>query len=93
MTFKYPMGATLAINLIGGDSLMTLTDTGHILRDGRQDVGTGTVIERKVVTDNHPDDPDTVLYRMSVIDGRFDVHRNDLGQLWANEFELRPLET
>jgi len=46
------------------------------------DVGIGIV---KSCFEDKEDD--TKIYKMAVIEGKFDGHRNDLGELWVNEFE------
>ena len=85
LDFLFQEGSTVTIEMIAGDSRIFLNEDDSISRDGKTDKGLGVILERMTET---RDDTTLNLYRIMVIDGRYDVHRNDLGQLWANEFEL-----
>lgn len=83
---KYAVGQTVRLKLLGHDRVMQLTESGIEHKDERSDVGTAIILERKEplvdITTFLP------VYKVAVIDGRFDPHRNDLGELWVNEFEI-----
>lgn len=85
---KFQLQQPVAIELMGLDT--SFSPKAESLSLGmkvrRFDVGTGTVIERTYETDTC-----SWLYRISVDSGRFDGHRNDLGELWVNESELSAL--
>ena len=54
-----------------------------------QDLDVGVGIIREIVKD--PDD-NHLLYRLDVIEGsKADIHRNSDGELWVNDFEVRPV--
>ena len=52
-----------------------------------QDVGVGIVLRGKVseVYGN-------AVYQVAIVSGSFDGHRNDLGELWVNDFEVKVKE-
>lgn len=78
--YKYAIGMKVVLEYMAADATMTRTRAG-ILIDSRTDKGVGIIVARKA-------DEDLILYQVALIEGRFDPHRNDLGELWANEFEI-----
>ena len=81
MVFKYREGMKVVLEYIAADATITRTSSG-IVTDRLTDRGTGIIMNRKTAED-------LILYQIALIDGRFDPHRNDLGELWANEFEIK----
>ena len=49
------------------------------------DIGTGFILKTKVLSGG-------LIHQIAVIDGRFDAHRNDLGELWVNTNETDNVE-
>jgi len=69
--------------MMGIDATMVVTDDELKTHLDKRDAGTGIIIAR-----HYEQDFAQYQYQVAVIDGRFDGHRNDLGELWVNEFEL-----
>ncbi len=54
-----------------------------------QDLDTGKAIIREI--DNDQEDGH-LLYKLEVVEGsQADLHRNDKGELWLNDFEVKPI--
>jgi hypothetical protein len=95
--FLYNIGAKLNISMMAADASISSIDvpegtpgiedtTPKKKQYCKQDAGIGIVVNRKTNGD------DDIIYQLAVIEGRFDPHRNELGELWVNEFELSPIE-
>ena len=55
-----------------------------------QDLDTGKAIIIEI--DNDQEDGH-LYYRLEVIEGsQSDIHRNDKGELWVNDFEVKPIK-
>lgn len=83
-------GTWVQINMAAADSTMKLLASSKIKTiKNTRDVGTGIVLEGKQMSDEMRVGRVTwITYRVAVVNGRFDPHRNDLGDLWVNDFEL-----
>lgn len=58
------------------------------------DIAQGLDIGKAVITDIDEDKEDGHwLYKLDVIEGsRADMHRDKNGELWVNDFEVRPIK-
>ncbi|MCC6680499.1 MAG: hypothetical protein IT445_06310 [Phycisphaeraceae bacterium] len=71
------------IRMMAADAAFTKVDGAVVQKRDTYDVGMG------IVLDGHMNpDIDNWIYQVAVISDRFDPHRNDLGELWVNDFEL-----
>ncbi len=73
------------IRLASADTQIELRDDALTQRVARHDVGTGFVLS--TITED-VDGVLFVMHKIAVIDGRFDSHRNVLGELWVNDSEI-----
>ena len=58
------------------------------------DIGQGLDTGKAFITNIHKDDEDGHLYyKLNVIEGsQADLHRNEEGELWVNDFEVRAIK-
>jgi hypothetical protein len=73
------------ITLPSADTVIGLNSESLTMRQARQDKGTGFVLG-SMMTD--VDGTMISTFKIAVIDGRFDQHRNDVGELWVLESEI-----
>jgi hypothetical protein len=82
---RLPKGTVVFLSLMSADARFQSVDKDFNLVLDKRDVGTGIVLASSAGEEN-------ILYQIAVIDGRFDAHRNDLGELWVNDFEVTIVE-
>tara|TARA_Y100000310_G_scaffold56232_1_gene51605 strand:+ start:32282 stop:32554 length:273 start_codon:yes stop_codon:yes gene_type:complete len=87
---KFKKNQVCKIKMMSADATMVKDEEQEaidVVRD-TQDVGTGIVLQHHYNVWAEKEDLDPNRYQIAVIEGRFDPHRNDMGELWVNEFEL-----
>jgi hypothetical protein len=82
---KFKINDKVKVDMMGIDASMKLEEDcpGITMIKDVRDCGTGIVVDYNLEDGDY-------FYKIAVIEGRFDGHRDDMGELWTNEFELSP---
>ncbi len=94
-TPKFQPGDRVRISMMAMDASFQIQGEGDditvVPKRDTKDVGIG-IIERIVPTEELcvPEEEAGHLSQVAVVEGRFDGHRNDLGQLHCWDYELEP---